>query len=391
MGWEFSMIGDAMLRFALPLYIFLQTGNAVLLGSMLTISSIPVILLTPLGGVMADRYSKRKLMVMINLMIAGMTILYAFVAADFDLIVITTTLILILFTLTAVSTPSAEASVPLLVPEGELVKANSVTFLLTIFSSVGAPMVAGNILERHGLTPILWISIVMFTLASIVKSMAKIPYQASEKKAKLSKIMASDLKEGIHFITKENPTVGKVILILGLVCIVLAPIMSVGLSVLVTNYFGLGERTLGIAQGLVVFGGTVGVIVIGILGSKATVKLIRPAIFLAGGCLIPAGVILMKFGNQQISFIALIATFFIVLAVQTVHAIVSWGYLGENTPEELLGKVMALNATVFAIGIAIGNSLYGLLFDHFTDHPSMALFALAGLTAVVGLGASVKT
>jgi len=390
MGWEFSMIGDAMLRFALPLYIFLQTGNAVLLGSMLTISSIPVILLTPLGGVLADRYSKRKLMVTINLMMAGIGVLYAVTSDGFDLVFITTTLTLVLFTLTAVSTPSAEASVPLLVPEGELVKANSVTFLLTIFSSVGAPIVAGNLLERYGLTPILWISIGMFILASFVKSMVKLPYEAPEKKTKLSKVIVSDLKEGIRFATKEKPQLGKVILITSLASVTIAPIMSVGLSVLVTHYFARGEGTLGIAQGLVVFGGTFGIVLIGILGKKATVALMRPLIFILGFSLIPAGVALVQLGNQNTAFVITLATFFLTLALMTVLAVVSWAYLGEATPEALLGKVMALNATVLAIGVAVGNSLYGYLFDHFTDSPGVALFVLAGLTLVIGAGANVE-
>jgi len=390
MGWEFSMIGDAMLRFALPLYIFLQTGNAILLGSMLTISSLPVILLTPLGGVMADRYSKRKLMVTINLMIAGMGVFYAVTSDGFDLVFMTTALTLVLFTLTAVSTPSAEASFPLLVPEGELVKANSVTFLLTIFSSVGAPIVAGNLLERHGLTPILWTSIGMFILASLVKSMVKIPYEVPEKKARLSKVIASDLKKGIRFAVKEKPQIGKVMLMTSLASVTIAPIMSVGLSVLVTNYFARGEATLGIAQGLVVFGGTFGIVLVGILGKRATVALMRPLILILGLSLIPAGIALVQLGSQNTAFVMTLATFFMTLALMTLLAVVSWAYLGEATPEALLGKVMALNATVLAIGVAIGNSLYGFLFDHFIESPGAALFVLAGLTLVIGVGSKIE-
>lgn len=391
MGWEFSMIGDGLLRFALPLYIFLQTGNAVLLGSMLTISSIPVILLTPLGGVLADRYSKRKLMVTINLMIAGMGILYGITSDGFDVVFTTTTLTLVLFTLTAISTPSAEASVPLLVPEGELVKANSVTFLLTIFSSVGAPIVAGNLLERHGLTPVLWLSITMFILASAVKAMVKIPYETPEQRIRLSKVIASDLKEGIRFVVKKKPQLGKVIIVTSLASVTVAPIMSVGLSVLVTNYFAKGEATLGIAQGLVVFGGTFGIVLVGILGKKATVALMRPLIFVLGFSFIPAGVALVQLGNQNLAFIITLATFFITLALMTVLAVVSWAYLGEATPESSLGKVMALNATVLALGVAVGNSLYGFLFDHFTESPGVALFVLAGLTLLVGVGSKVES
>ena len=60
LGMEFSWTGYFLLTFSLPLYILLETGNPALMGLVLAFASVPFIILSPIGGVMADRFNKRK-------------------------------------------------------------------------------------------------------------------------------------------------------------------------------------------------------------------------------------------------------------------------------------------------------------------------------------------
>jgi len=77
-GWELTQIAQMLIRFALPLYVLQQTGNPALMGTVLALSAIPVVALTPIGGVIADRFNKRKLMAVINLITAiGVAIFFA--------------------------------------------------------------------------------------------------------------------------------------------------------------------------------------------------------------------------------------------------------------------------------------------------------------------------
>ena len=389
-GWELSMIGDALLRFALPLYIFLTTNNATLMGTLLTWTSLPLIFFTPIGGVMADRFNKRFLMVIMNLVIGMTTALYLIFLDQIDMVWFTPLMMLILFTLASLLTPSAEATIPALVPSEQLVKANGITFLLTIFSSVGAPMVAGFMLERGDLSHLLWLSASLFSLASLVKSWVKIPYQKTKMETGILKLVINDLKLAYHFVTKEKPQLGKVILVISLASFIIAPIMSVALSVLVTGYFGGSETVAGLAQGLVVFGGTFGVVFIGILGKKATVEIMRPLLFVLTGLLLLTGIIFRTSLSQEIIFILTIGTFFVSLSFMTVLAIISWAYLQENTSETLIGKVMALNGSLVALGVALGNSLYGFLFDFFGANPAYVFFILTGISLVISLVSKIK-
>ena len=66
LGQIISLFGNAILRFALPLYLLDTTGSAALFGLVSALSFIPLILLTPVGGLIADRVNKRNIMVALD-------------------------------------------------------------------------------------------------------------------------------------------------------------------------------------------------------------------------------------------------------------------------------------------------------------------------------------
>lgn len=375
-GWEFSMIGDALLRFALPLYLLLSTGHVALMGTLLAWAAIPGLMVMPFGGILADRISKRKVMVWSNLLIAAMSLAYGILSNTAPNYFLTAAVLLALFTLEGILTPAAEAAVPVLVPADRLVTANSITFLLTIFSSVGAPILAGFMLERSGLGSIIWLSTLLFILAALVKTFAKIPVSGNDKIPPLKEVR-TDLSQGIKLIFKEQPTHGRLIVVTGLASLLCAPIMSVALSVLVSGHFNRSESVVGLAQGLVVFGGTFGLVLIGILGKRATIKMIRP-ILLILTLLLFSGTLSLKLLPLQASFWVTMGIFFLILSFMTILAILTWSYLGENTEAASLGKVMSLNGALVAVGVAFGNGFYGFLFERFQSTPGI-VFAILGI------------
>ncbi len=58
-GQIISLFGNATIRFALPLYLLNQTGSSALYGTVMACAFIPTILLSPIGGIVADRVNKR--------------------------------------------------------------------------------------------------------------------------------------------------------------------------------------------------------------------------------------------------------------------------------------------------------------------------------------------
>ena len=58
-GQIISLSGNAIIRFALPLYLLNQTGSSALYGAVTACAFLPAILLSPVGGIVADRISKK--------------------------------------------------------------------------------------------------------------------------------------------------------------------------------------------------------------------------------------------------------------------------------------------------------------------------------------------
>ena len=65
-GQIISLFGNATLRFALPLYLLNLTGSSALYGTVTACAFIPPILLSPIGGMIADRANKRNVMVILD-------------------------------------------------------------------------------------------------------------------------------------------------------------------------------------------------------------------------------------------------------------------------------------------------------------------------------------
>ena len=65
-GQIISLFGNSAVRFVLPLYLLNQTGSSALYGTVMACAFIPAVLLSPVGGLVADRVNKRNIMVILD-------------------------------------------------------------------------------------------------------------------------------------------------------------------------------------------------------------------------------------------------------------------------------------------------------------------------------------
>ena len=74
-GQGISLFGNMMLRFAMSMWVLDETGSATIFASVLAISIVPTILLSPFGGVLADRVNRRTIMVALDAISAVLVLL----------------------------------------------------------------------------------------------------------------------------------------------------------------------------------------------------------------------------------------------------------------------------------------------------------------------------
>ncbi len=78
-----SLLGNYTLKFALSMYVLEQTGSASIFAGLLAVAMLPTILLSPFGGILADRANRRNVMVALDAL-SGLSVLIAGFALSFQ-------------------------------------------------------------------------------------------------------------------------------------------------------------------------------------------------------------------------------------------------------------------------------------------------------------------
>ena len=89
LGQVTSLFGNFILRLALSMYVLDATGSAAVFAGILSAAMVPTIMLSPLGGILADRADRRTVMVVLDAL-TGASVLCAavFLRAENDIAVI---------------------------------------------------------------------------------------------------------------------------------------------------------------------------------------------------------------------------------------------------------------------------------------------------------------
>ena len=125
-GQVISLFGNAILRFALPLYLLRQTGSAALLGAVGAAAFIPAVLCSPIGGVVADRVNKRDMMVALDFSTAGLILAFTLLLGQLPLVPLMIACLMLLYGIAGTYQPAVQASIPLLAGLDQLTRANAV-------------------------------------------------------------------------------------------------------------------------------------------------------------------------------------------------------------------------------------------------------------------------
>ena len=139
MGQAVSGLGDWVGTFAFISAAYMLTGNATAVGGILVLRVLPPLLAAPIGGAVADRVDRRKLMIGCDLARAILIVFVPFVG-----IVLLYVLAFVHESVSMIFLPARDASVPTLVRDDELPEANGL-MLASSFGSlpVGAALFTG--------------------------------------------------------------------------------------------------------------------------------------------------------------------------------------------------------------------------------------------------------
>lgn len=366
-GQIISLFGNATIRFALPLYLLNLTGSSALYGTVTACAFIPAILLSPIGGIVADRVNKRNVMVILDFFTAAIILAFSLLMNGVNLILLLTVTLMLLYGIAGAYQPSVQASIPALVTQENFMAANSIINTISSFASLIGPVLGGVLYSAYGLKPILWICMICFILSAVMEIFIKIPFQKQTSDGGILKTAKTDFAESICFIRKEKPVVGKVLLVICGINLFMSAMIIVALPYLVTEVLNLeavqANRLYGFAEGALAAGGLVGGIGAGVFANKLAIQKSGNLVIACAACVFPIGIALILFSSGIINYIVITVCCFVIMVFSTIFTVQMMAFIQAETPQNLIGKVIAVILTVSMCAQPVGNALYGVLFE----------------------------
>lgn len=366
LGQVISLFGNATIRFALPLYLLNQTGSAALYGMVTACAFIPAILLSPVGGIVADRVNKKNIMVVLDFFTAAVILAVSLLLGKVDLVLLQTSALMLLYGIAGAYQPSVQASIPLLASQENYMAANSIINTISSFASLVGPVLGGIVYSAYGLRPVLWVCIVCFFLSAVMEIFIRMPFEKPEPSGNLWSTIKADFGESVRFIRQEKPVIGKGLLVVCGINLFLSAMIIVGMPYLVTEVLDLeayeANRLFGYAQGALAAGGLTGGICAGVFAGKLSMKKTGNLLVACAAPVFPIGLSLLFFESGMVNYLVLTGCSFLVMVCSTVFSVQMMSFIQTETPQNLLGKVIAVILTICMCAQPLGNAFYGVMF-----------------------------
>lgn len=387
LGQIVSLFGNAILRFALPLYLLNETGSAALFGIVSACAFIPMIILGPIGGIFADRVNKRSIMVVLDFTTAILVLAVIVLLGKVNLVGLLFSTLFILYGIQGAYQPAVQASIPALLSSEHIMKGNAVINLVSSFSGLIGPVIGGSLFGFFGIMPILYVSGMCFLLSAIMEIFIKIPFEKKKAEGSIFKIGFGDLKESFRYMSHEQPIIMQFSLAVAAINMILSALMIIGMPVIVTQLLDFDSETAnrlyGYAEGVMAIGSLCGGMGAGMLAGKLKARNGYLLLFYDALTLIPIGIAIMLPMPAMLSYGIIMLSCFVMMFLATLFSIQIMSYLQMIVPGDLVGKVISCAMCIGMCASPIGQAIYGALFEKLQEHVYIVFYVATALTVVL--------
>ncbi|HOJ12330.1 MAG TPA: MFS transporter [Clostridiales bacterium] len=370
LGKLVSLLGSNMQQFALSLYVLAITGSAAIFASMLSISVLPRLLLSPIAGVFGDWFDRKKTIVgldLINSIIIGIFAVIYIINGKISIPMIY--ILLILLEATEIFFSSAMSAVlPSMVGKEDLLDASSFNSLVMNIGNLAAPLIAALIYGAFGLKAILIFNSISFLLSAISEMFIIIPKKHKRPDKITIESFKTDLMEGISTI-KNNNLISTMISLGTIINFCVSPVFSVGLVFIIKEVLKSTDFQFSLFQMVISFSMLMAPLLCGSYIKKIKIGRLCFASFVAISLLIlvmaiiPSGFVLNFFSTNIIPYVFILIFSFMIGIAATVANIALGTLFNKIVPLELMGRTSTVFNLAVTVFIPIGQMIFGVLYD----------------------------
>jgi MFS family permease len=387
LGQLTSLFGNFILKLALSMYVLEVTGSAAIFAGILSAATIPTIILSPLGGILADRADRRNVMVALDAL-TGISVLCAtLLLADRNDLAVISVLLVILSVLGAFETPTVQACIPTMLQGDNIMKGNAVVNQVASLSYLVAPMLGGVLYAMFGLKPVMYASVGCFFLTALFECFIKLSYHRPQSKDGVLSVVKQDFLSSMQYISKEQVSISKMLLLTAFSRFFVMGIIIVGLPYIVSTVLGFNAQYYGAAESSLAVATILGSVAAGLLTTKLRIHRLSILLASMGIFMIPAGIIFLCPVNPMIMYVITVVSLCGMQVAISIFSVFTVSLIQQRTPNHLIGKVMAYTSTITLCVQPIGQIVYGFLFDRFDNAIYLCFIPTGVIVCIVGLSA----
>ena len=377
-GQSISLVGTWMQSVAQSWLVYSLTHSSTALGGVVAIQTLPVLLLGPYAGVIADRTDKRRLMVVLQSLMGVQALVLGILAITHVVTFWQVCVLALALGLNNTFENPARQSFVLEMVGSENVR-NAVSLNSTMVNAARAvgPAVAGILIVVAGVGVCFFINALSFV--AVVYSLVAMDKSAIQRSVPVAR-GKGQLREGLRYV-KHEPRIGIPLLMMGLVG-TLAYEFQVSLPVLAKETFHGGAETYGFLTAFMGAGAVVGGLVTATRGKTGLRALSIAAIVFGVAILVTSVSPVLGLAYGAMALVGWGSVSFLATGNSTLQ-------LGSDP--SMRGRVMALWAVAFLGSTPIGGPLIGWVIEQWNARVGLAVGGISCLlAAVLGLVARAR-
>ena len=375
-GQAVSLIGSSIVGYAIMWHVTLKTGSGTMMMLFTIAVMLPTFFMAPFGGVWADRFNRKVLIMLADGFIALVTLvialLYSFGIENLWILLVCS----IARSLgQGIQMPAVNSLIPQIVPDEHLLRVNGINSMIMSISMLGTPALAGALLTFFPIQALLYIDVVTATAAIVILLLfVRVPNLTNSKvKHEENPTVLADLKDGLAYIWR-HPFLKKFLVIVALFTFFLAPVALLT-PLQVTRNFGPDVWRLTVIEIAFSAGLAVGGLLMSTWGGfkNKTITIAISFILFA----------IMSIGLGVTKVFPLYSGFILVTGITAATTNTpAMTMLQQKVDPNYMGRVFSIMTMITSVGMPLGTVIFGPLADRVSL--DIIIIVTGGLIAFIG-------
>ncbi len=356
-GQGISLFGSQIVQMAIIWHVTLETSSGVWVTILTLAAFLPQMVMSLFAGVWADRYDRKSVIIIADMVIAATTLLLALYmmsgvagAAVLPAIIIVSA---IRSLGSGIQTPTVNAILPQIVPEDKLIRVNGINGSVQSVVQFVSPIAAGAIMSIGPIYNIMFIDVVTAVIGVGILALIKIPKHQPAKRTGPSSVFM-EMKEGFTF-TWNHKFLRKLLLTYGAYIFLCVP-SGFLTALMIERTFGDKVLFLTVNETVGFAGAMVGGLLLGATGGFKN----RNKTFFVG--IMIYGVASFVVGFTDVFWLFAGLMFFIGMTIPAAQTAV-FTLVQEKTDPSMMGRVFSLVNVMFTGFMPLGMVIFGPLAD----------------------------